>query len=43
MFTLTMDAVDEGIPNFEELSSKTKAVYFALVASRMNAANCLTN
>lgn len=28
MVTSTMDAVDEGIPNFEELSSKTETAYF---------------
>lgn len=43
MVTSTMDAVDEGVPNFEEFSSKTEAVHFALVTKRMNSAYNLTN
>lgn len=41
MVTSPMVAVDEGIPNFEELPSKTEAVFFALLARRMNSANYL--
>lgn len=39
MVMSTMDSVDEEIPNFKEFSSKTEAVYFALMARRMNSAN----